>query len=35
MEQQPGKGGSVDDRARREDKVIGRLDLNLAVAFRA
>src|SRR5262245_29140842 len=33
MEQQPGKGGSVDDRVRRQDKVISRLDLNLVAAF--
>jgi len=33
MEQQPGKGGTVDDRGRRQDKVIGCLDLNLVTAF--
>lgn len=33
VEEEPGKGGSVDDRWRREDKVIGRLDLDLVAAF--
>src|SRR5262245_54582393 len=33
MEQQPGKGGSVDDRGQRKDEVIGRFDLNLAAAI--
>jgi hypothetical protein len=35
MEQEASKGGSVDDRVRREDKVISRFDLNLMAAFGA
>ena len=33
VEEEPGKGGPVDGRLRREDKVIGRLDLDLVAAF--
>ncbi|TMA69531.1 MAG: hypothetical protein E6J69_05495 [Deltaproteobacteria bacterium] len=35
VEQQPREGGVVEQRRRREDEVIGRLDLDLAAAFGA